>query len=192
MSIPVHVLIRPRSGDFTYSEAEFAIMLEDIKLCADLGFDGIVSGVLHKDFRVDRERTARLVEAAGKLHFTFHRAFDWVGDPIEALNELEGLGVDTLLTSGQRKSALDGLSLLEVLNEKAVNCTVMPGGGIGVANVARFEKAGFAAVHLSATTFLPTLGKAPKVSMNSPAFLRDGEIAVSDGATIAQVVEVVK
>ncbi|SHJ58401.1 copper homeostasis protein CutC [Pseudozobellia thermophila] len=192
VSIPVHVLIRPRSGDFTYSDVEFDIMLEDIRLCVDLGFDGIVSGALHKDFQVDRERTGRLVEAAGKLRFTFHRAFDWVVDPIEALKELEGLGVDTILSSGQRQSALEGMPLLRALHENAVNCTIMPGGGIRVENAENFKNAGFAAVHLSGTSFLPTLGRAPKVSMNSPAFLRDGEIAVSDDAAIAQIVKVVK
>jgi len=82
ISIPVNILIRPRSGDFTYSHLEFEIMKKDIALCRELGFDGIVSGVLSKDFNLDYERTKELIEVSGPLQFTFHRAFDWVRDPM--------------------------------------------------------------------------------------------------------------
>ena len=81
LSVPVHVLIRPRAGDFSYSEMEFELMRRNIALCVDLGFEGIVSGILHRDFSLDEERTGALIEASGSLSFTFHRAFDWVNDP---------------------------------------------------------------------------------------------------------------
>ncbi len=91
ISIPVHVLIRPRSGDFSYSDTDFEVMLSDIDTCLKLGFEGIVCGVLDPDFKVDIERTKILREAAGGIQFTFHRAFDWVDDPLQALAELESV-----------------------------------------------------------------------------------------------------
>ena len=104
IKIPIHVLIRPRSGDFTYSDFEFQIMKDDIALCVKLGFDGIVSGVLHKNFEVDWKRTVELIKAAGSLKFTFHRAFDWVPTPIASFSRLQDVGVSTILSSGQAKS----------------------------------------------------------------------------------------
>ena len=89
LTIPVHVLIRPRGGHFTYSDAEFEVMQADILACKALGVQGIVSGVLTEDFAVDVERMKVLVELAKPLHFTFHRAFDWVAEPLEAIKQLE-------------------------------------------------------------------------------------------------------
>jgi copper homeostasis protein len=102
LSLPVHVLIRPRSGDFTYSDLEFNIMKEDILFCREMGFAGIVSGVLHSDFSLDLSRTGTLVELAGDHTFTFHRAFDWVKDPITTLDQLEKIGYACLLNSGHK------------------------------------------------------------------------------------------
>ncbi len=192
ISIPVHVLIRPRSGDFTYSEVEFDIMKSNIKLCVDLGFDGIVTGVLQKDFLVDIERNKELKEFAKNLNFTFHRAFDWVLDPQNALEELEALGVDHILSSGQQKSAFEGIDLLSVLNQSTVNCIIMPGGGINVANVTRFKEKGFSVVHLSGAKYVQRLEVEPRVSMNSPSFLRDEGIFVTSTAAIADVIKEVK
>src|SRR5690606_31730578 len=109
LDIPVHVLIRPRSGHFTYSGPEFEVMQADILACRELGLQGIVSGVLREDFSLDLERTKALVELAAPMHFTFHRAFDWVRAPLRALEQLEGIGVSTVLTSGGRATALEGL-----------------------------------------------------------------------------------
>ena len=94
LQIPVFVLIRPRSGNFVYSDAEFEIMKKDIQICKDLGCNGIVSGVLNLDKTIDLERTKELVELSRPLAFTFHRAFDEVANPREALKQLIGLGVD--------------------------------------------------------------------------------------------------
>ena len=100
LTIPVHVLIRPRSGNFTYSDKEFEIMKENIRLCKDLGCAGIVSGVLHEDNSIDLKRTKELIELSKPMSFTFHRAFDIVSKPKEALLQLIALGVHRLLTSG--------------------------------------------------------------------------------------------
>ncbi|WP_273565640.1 copper homeostasis protein CutC [Maribacter halichondriae] len=192
ISIPVHVLIRPRSGDFTYSEYDFEIMKQDIELCVDLGFEGIVSGVLHKDFSLDFERTAVLRKASGTLKFTFHRAFDWVKDPLSALGRLEDISVDYILSSGQRKSAPEGIELLAQLHRNSTTCTIMPGGGIRPENVHFFKEIGFKAIHLSGVKFERTLPSEPMVSMNSPSFLKDDELGISDVETLRGVVNEVK
>ncbi|CAM4224063.1 copper homeostasis protein CutC [Zobellia nedashkovskayae] len=192
ISIPIHILIRPRSGDFTYPADELKIMKEDIALCVELGFEGIVSGVLKTDFSLDIDRTEELIKASGNLKFTFHRAFDWVKEPFETLSQLEALNVDYILTSGQQKSAPEGLDLLNRLHKKASTCTIMPGGGVRPTNVMDFKNGGFKAVHLSGTKFSRTLPNTSKVSMNSSSFLRDTEIAVTDSETIVNIVNRVK
>ena len=192
ISIPVHVLIRPRSGDFTYSEVEFEIMKENIQLCKDIGFAGIVSGVLddHNDLEV--ERTAELVMLAGDLHFTFHRAFDWLPNPEESLLQLQEIGVKTILSSGQSTSSVEGLELLKSLQLKSKKIDIMPGGGVKPSNAHLFKDAGFKAIHLSGTHFVPSLKVDPKVSMNSPSFLLDNQLAVSKLENIENVVKAVK
>lgn len=128
LKIPVFVLIRPRSGNFTYSDDEFEIMKSDIAQCKALGCHGVVSGVLNKNNTIDVERTKVLVELAKPMAFTFHRAFDWVITPEDALEELASLGVNRVLTSGQETSALLGLDLLTQLNEQAKNrIIILPG-----------------------------------------------------------------
>ena len=192
ISIPVHVLIRPRSGDFTYSEVEFEIMKNNVKLCVDLGFEGIVSGVLHTDFSLDIKRTEALKALAGNLKFTFHRAFDWVTDPERTLEQLDAMQVDYILSSGQRTSAWEGISLLSQLNDIATHCTLMPGGGVNADNIKKFRESGFRAIHLSGSRYEPRLQDEPYVSMNSPSFLRDSGVFVSNIEAISAVVQEVK
>ena len=119
LSIGNCVLIRPRSGNFTYTNEEFDVMLCDINLCRELGCQGVVTGVLHRDNTIDEERTARLKEAAGTMEFIYHRAFDCAPDPIAAIKTLKRLGVERILTSGGKKSAIEGLELLKDLNRIA-------------------------------------------------------------------------
>lgn len=192
LSIPVHVLIRPRSGDFTFSREEFNIMRQNIKLCVDLGFNGIVSGVLNDDFTIDVQRTKELKKLSGNLKFTFHRAFDWVSDPFKALDQLEALGANSILTSGQQKSAIKGIELLTDLHEKSSNCVIMPGGGVNAKNVAQFKEYDFKAVHLSGVKFRQTLNSKPLVSMNSSSFLVDEGVYVSNIESIKSVLKEVK
>ena len=189
LSLPVHVLIRPRSGNFTYSDTEFEVMKEDIRRCTDLGFAGVVSGVLNPDFTVDVDRTLKLLRMASPLQFTFHRAFDWVRDPFAALAQLEDMGVDRILSSGQRPSALEGIDLLGRLHKMATRCTIMPGGGIRADNVREFKKRGFGAVHLSGIKFHKHLAKKPEIPMNSLRFLVEDEVAISDIGNIQNVIK---
>ena len=150
--IPVYVLIRPRGGDFSYSKEEFEIMKENILICKELGCKGIVSGVLHPDNRIDIKRTQELIALSKPLSFTFHRAFDEVPEPIKAIHELMSMGVNRLLTSGQKNTAIEGLDLIVELQEIAKNkLIVMPGSGINDVNCKTFKIAGFKEIHASAS-----------------------------------------
>lgn len=188
--IPVHVLIRPRSGDFTYSEHTFSQMLRDISFCRKLGFEGIVTGCLLADNRLDRAGMEHLAEACGDLHLTFHRAFDRIPDWETAHLELRDLGVDTILTSGQAKNALQGLSLLEELVQNA-HCGIMPGGGIRPSNLEAFIGKGFEAVHLSALES-PGPELFSGLPLNTPGLLREGVPLLPDAGKIEAVVSAIK
>ena len=179
LTIPIHVLVRPRSGDFTYSDDEFQILKEDILICKELGVLGIVSGVLHIDNSIDIERTKELVEIAKPMNFTFHRAFDWVLNPIDEIKNLEKIGVVRILTSGQETSAEKGLNNLIEFQKATSKITIMPGGGINKNNIKLFQENGFKEVHLSATSQTKTIEK-PSISMNSNKHFDETQIATSD------------
>lgn len=138
LRIGIMAMVRPRGGDFCYSDTEFAVMREDLLAARALGANGVVFGILHPDATIDRERTAELIALARPLPVTFHRAFDVTRDPFEALETLIDLGVERVLTSGQEPSALEGLDLIvELVRRSAGRIVVMPGGGITGRNVAR-------------------------------------------------------
>jgi len=192
VSLPVHVLIRPRSGHFTYSEAEFEIMCRDITQCAGMGFDGVVAGILLDDLSLDQKRLEKLLALRGGMHFTFHRAFDWLPDPMEALERLEALGVDAVLSSGQASTAVEGLPLLTAMQDAASHCTVMPGAGIGPDNAITFRDLGFRAIHLSAAGLENVLKTPPPMTLISPAYISDSATVLSRESVIRSVVESVK
>jgi copper homeostasis protein len=128
-------------------------MKQDIQLCKNLGCTGIVSGILNKDNTIDIERTKELVELSSPLQFTFHRAFDCVKNPFEALEQLIDLGVDRVLTSGLETSAEKGLNQLKLLQEQANGrITILAGSGINSVNANLFKEAGFKEIHASAST----------------------------------------
>ena len=191
LNIPVHVLIRPRGGHFTYSDAEFEVMKADILACKELGVEGIVSGILMDDFSVYMERTQALVDLAKPMHFTFHRAFDWVAEPLEAIKQLEDLGVQTILTSGGETSAEKGVNHLDAW-QKQTSLTIMAGGGVSPKNASKFKDIGLRAIHCSGTSFGNRLNLEGKISMNSTKHLVEDEVAVSSVETLALIVEAVK
>ncbi len=134
--IGLAAMIRPRGGDFCYSADEFAVMERDVVQARKLGADVIVLGLLNPDGTIDRPRSARLVELARPLPVTFHRAFDMARDPHEALDAVLELGVERLLTSGQEKSAVEGMDLIADLVKRAgERLVVMPGGGVTERNL---------------------------------------------------------
>ena len=140
LNIPVFILIRPRQGDFIYSNEEFELMKRDINKFKEMGCKGIVSGVLNSDKSIDIERTKDLVQLSRPLDFTFHRAFDVVSKPLKEIENLIRLGVDRILTSGQKNKAIDGLDLLEELKDISKNrILIMPGSGISKKNLKNFE-----------------------------------------------------
>ncbi len=136
LEIPLYPIIRPREGDFLYSEEEFEVMLKDTTQCRRLGCDGVVIGILQKDGTVDRERCIRLVQAAYPMGVTFHRAFDWTNHPFEAMEAIIALGCERILTSGQKRDALAGAGLIAELIARAdQRIIIMPGSGVRGLNI---------------------------------------------------------
>jgi copper homeostasis protein len=150
--IRLHVMIRPRGGDFLFDDDEFSVMQTDIDMAKAERADGVVIGLLRADGTIDAERTQELVARARPLAVTFHRAFDMAPDPFEALEALVALGVERVLTSGQEASVLEGLPLIEDLIRRAGDrIIVMPGGGITARNVERIASvAGLKEIHFAA------------------------------------------
>ena len=140
LNIPVFILIRPREGDFNYSEKEFELMKADIIKFKEMGCKGIVSGILNNDNTIDIKRTNELVELSRPLEFTFHRAFDVVSDPLNEIENLIKIGVARILTSGQKDKAIEGLELLKEFKNISKNkIKIMPGSGINKSNIVNFK-----------------------------------------------------
>jgi len=131
LTIDLNVIIRPRGGDFCYTDVEFRVMQRDVEAAKRAGANGAVIGILKPDGSVDRERTKALVELARPMSVTFHRAFDMAREPFQALETLIALGIDRVLTSGQEPTVLEGLDLItELVRRAGDRIIVMPGGGI--------------------------------------------------------------
>jgi len=147
----IYPIIRPRGGDFLYNKEEFELMHNDIKLCKELGCDGIVIGLLNIDGSIDVIRTAELIELAYPLGVTFHRAFDRCKEPFEAMEQLIEIGCERILTSGQLPSVVDGIDLVTALNKKAAErIIIMPGSGVRKENIKMLaEKTGCTEFHSS-------------------------------------------
>ena len=168
LSIGNCVLIRPRSGNFTYTEEEFDVMLRDIVLCRELGCMGVVTGVLHRDNTIDEERTARLIEASGDMEFIYHRAFDCTPDPIVAIQTLKRLGVKRIRIGGGQP-------------------TIMPGGGINAQSIVQIKAAGFTEVHFSGTVF-EDLGTTLPFSFKTESFLDETKRPISNVKVIREII----
>lgn len=156
--LKVHCLIRPRGGDFLYTAADAAVMIEDVRLMRSLGADGVVIGALLPDGRIDADLCRRLVAEAGEMNVTFHRAFDMCCDPFEALEEVISLGCSRILTSGLAPSALQGAEMLSSLVEKSAGrIIIMPGGGVNRDNVREIlQRTGAVEIHASASSLQPS------------------------------------
>lgn len=141
LSIKLHVIIRPRGGDFLYSDLEFEAMKRDIEFCKQQGIDGIVIGLLNADGTIDKLRTKELVDIARPMSVTFHRAFDMAKEPFEALEDLINIGLDRILTSGQEQTAIKGKKLIKNLIERAQSrIIILPGAGINEENIKEFAE----------------------------------------------------
>ncbi|PST83008.1 copper homeostasis protein CutC [Pedobacter yulinensis] len=146
-------IIRPRGGDFLYSDLEFRIMQEDIKLCKSIGCDGVVTGILMADGQIDTARMRQLVELALPMPLAFHRAFDMSRNFEEALGELIGLGIKRVLSSGGKSSAWAGRETLAALVKLAqAQIEIMPGAGVNAENIGELRATGATQFHASCKT----------------------------------------
>lgn len=197
LGIPVHVIVRPRGGDFLYSEAEFMAMLHDVAAIHAEGAAGVVIGCLRPDGTIDEARAtalvaAAMVDAARPLAVTFHRAFDMTPDPLAALDALVRCGIGRVLTSGQRPTAQDGLALLQRLVAHAAGrIVVMACGGLRPDTIAAVARAGLPELHFSAPSQQdsPMVFRNPRLAMGGEAAEREYLRTLTDAelvrATIA-------
>ncbi len=138
-NIKINVLLRPRFGDFLYSDYEFEILKEEVKQFKEAGADGVVIGCLRSDGTIDSSKMEELIALAEGMHITMHRAFDMTENPYEALREVKRLGVNTILTSGQRNTALEGKELIKALIEEAGDdLEILVGSGVNAEVIREF------------------------------------------------------
>lgn len=156
LTIEIWPIIRPRGGDFLYSDMEFNLMIEDIKSCGSLQCEGIVIGILNADGSIDIERCKTLIELAKPMPVAFHRAFDMSNDMEKALEDLIELGIVRVLSSGGATSAFSGMEQLAKLVKQANGrITIMPGAGINVGNIKElYAQTGATEFHASAKVFV--------------------------------------
>ncbi|HBM2921542.1 TPA: copper homeostasis protein CutC [Klebsiella oxytoca] len=193
VTIPVHPIIRPRGGDFCYTAGEFAAMLDDVAAVRDLGFPGMVIGILDADGQVDRARMKKIMEAAGMMAVTFHRAFDMCANPRQASVELADLGVQRILTSGQQPSAEKGISLIRELISQSDTPIIMAGAGVRAANLPLFLQAGVKEVHSSAGQWLPSpmRFRNPGLSMSTDADADEYLRYAVNGEAVAEMKKII-
>lgn len=158
VAIPIFPIIRPHGGDFLYSESAYRVMQKDIALAKELGFEGVVLGLLNADGTIDAERTSRLVELAYPMEVTFHRAFDRCNLPLEALETIIQTGCSRLLTSGQQPNAFDAKELIQQLVQQASDrIIIMPGSGVRASNIQALASfTGAQELHSSSRKLVPS------------------------------------
>ena len=183
-TIPFHVIIRPRGGDFLYSELEYQTMLDDVRTCRELGVAGVVFGCLTADGRIDEGRMKELTEASRPMKVTCHRAFDMTRDPEEAIEALVRCGVDRVLTSGQRDTAVEGIAILKRTHDAAHGrIKIMACGALDEANIAGVLQGSEAdELHFAAPRTIAS-GMAfrnPNVGMGGTALDREFELTLTD------------
>ena len=186
--LPIYCLIRPREGHFIYTDSEVNVISQDVLLAKEMGCKGVVLGALTQNFNLDKKRLKHWISLAGSMSLTFHRAFDVVTSPMEALQILIDLGFNSVLTSGQEEKAIDGLVNLKNLhNNLGAQITIMPGSGINASNCLEFKKYGFKALHLSGSKLLPSISIPEKV--NSKISFLHQKIGESNQKNIRAVVD---
>jgi copper homeostasis protein len=186
LRIALYPIIRPRGGDFLYSDEEFRSMIRDIEYCKQIGCNGVVFGILAADGSVDKARCARLVEVAYPLGVTFHRAFDWSANPFEAMETIISIGCERILTSGQRPRAIEGVELLDQLVREADDrIVIMPGSGVRAANIAELAgKTGASEFHTSARVL-----QASAMEYVNAAMKESQDSVMADGDEILKIKE---
>jgi copper homeostasis protein len=195
LTIKLYVMIRPRGGEFCYSDAEYAVMKADVQVAKNLGADGVVFGILNADGSVDKKRTTQLANLAAPLKVTFHRAFDVANDPFQALEDIIDCGCERILTSGQKNTAVEGIDLLKTLVEKSQNrIEIMVGSGVSAQNAQQLLTIGVHALHMTGKGIQESkmIFRKPDVSMASVALTNEYEIYEVDFDKCKAVVEILK
>lgn len=192
LTIDVNVIIRPRGGDFCYSDIEFEVMKSDILAAKELAAEGVVIGILDVNGRVDKKRTQKLIELARPMSVTFHRAFDMTSDPFQALHDLIDLKVDRILTSGQKNTALEGVKLISALVEEAEDrVIIMPGCGITAENIQKLaDQTGAREFHVFAVKKVesPMKFRNPDAFMGAPLRASEYVTSLTDADEIQRMV----
>ncbi len=191
VDLPVMVMIRPRPGGFCYGEPEFDTAVRDLKLALQYDITGVVFGFLGRDGQIDADRSSQFVTLADGRETVFHRAFDVVPNPEEALDALIQSGVTRLLTSGQRPTAAQGANLIQQLIERANgNIQILPGGGIradSVAEVVRFTGCNQVHVGASAVGYDQSIASDSEISFHAPGYLEQSRHRIVDRDSVAAV-----
>lgn len=188
--IRIHALIRPRFGDFLYSGEEFQVIAEEVRQFRQAGAEGVVIGCLTPAGSLHMEYMKQLMEAADGMSVTLHRAFDMCRDPFEALEQSRELGINTILTSGQAPSCLEGIALLQELQEKAgTDLTILAGAGVNAGAVRTLlAETSLTAFHMSGKRILESgmQFRRSHVSMGIPG-MSEYEIWQTDGDAVRAV-----
>jgi copper homeostasis protein len=194
LDIGLNVIIRPRGGDFLYSDLEYDIIRRDIDICGETGADGIVIGILRTDGKIDVERTARLIELAHPMEVTFHRAFDMIHDPFSGLEDVIASGAKRILTSGQKNQAPEGSELIKQLIERAdKRIIIMPGGGINISNIEKLARtSGATEFHFTGrkTVDSSMIYRKEGISMGGYPGIPEFSRKVADEKTIRGIIEI--
>jgi copper homeostasis protein len=186
---PIFPIIRPRGGDFLYTDREYQVMQNDLMACKQLGFKGAVIGLLKSNGHIDIKRTAALIQAAGNMEITFHRAFDRCKDPLMGLEALIDIGCKRILTSGQVPNANNAIPMLQKLVEKANDrIIILPGSGVRADNIKTIVTAtGAKEMHSSARKAM-----ASKMEFNQPSMQENMQYFDVDSTEIQAMLAALK
>lgn len=194
-SLDLSVMIRPRGGDFLYSDDEFETMLLDIERARTAGATGVVFGILTADGRVDVERTRRLVEAAKGMETTFHRAVDMANDYEQAVEDIIAAGCKRILTSGSYDKAIDGIgNIAKAVEISRGRIEIMAGSGVVAANAKALADVGVDALHFSAKRMVAggMEYRNPRISMGGSAAVDEYALRVVDENEVNEILNLIK
>ena len=192
VSIEIHAMIRPRGGDFCYSNDEISVMEADIRMVKQCGCEGIVLGILQKDGRVNVSQTKALVALAKPMQVTFHRAIDMTPNYLQALEDIIETGCHRILTSGQKNTALEGMEAIEILvNQAKGRIEIMAGSGINAYNAKLFLRTGVNALHLTGKSSRDSemVYRKEGIAMGGLSEVPEYEVVYSDFMKIRAVVD---
>ncbi|MCX6253606.1 MAG: copper homeostasis protein CutC [Bacteroidia bacterium] len=196
LTIGLNIIIRPRGGDFLYTDLEYDIMRRDIDICGECGVDGIVLGILRSGGAIDVERTAKLIEFAQPMSATFHRAFDMCSDPVQGLEDVIASGADRLLTSGQKDKAQEGAELIsQLVGQAGDRIIIIPGSGINESNIAWIARiTGAKEFHLTGrkVTDSEMIFRRQGISMGGATGIPEFSRKVADPERIKNIINILK